>query len=96
MFEIIGNRINTARKIINIAINKKREAYIQHGDNLGNVVQFMERQHKIKFKKILNKIAEKMPGIDTIDTEKTPDGRLLLRFNDKGFDDPFYAQPCNV
>lgn len=63
-----------------------------HGDNLGNVVQFMERQHKNKFKKILNKIAEKIPGIDTIDTEKTPDGRLLLRFNDKGFDDPFYAQ----
>ena len=63
-----------------------------HGDNLGNVVQFMERQHKNKFKKILEKIAAKIPGINTIDTEKTPDGRLLLRFNDKGFKDPFYSQ----
>jgi len=63
-----------------------------HGDNLGNVVQFMEREHKDRFKKILDRIAKKIPGINKIDTEKTTDGRLLLRFNDKGFQDPFYAQ----
>ena len=63
-----------------------------HGDNLGNVVQFMEREHPKRFQGILNRIAEKIPGIDKIDTEKTNDGRLLLRFNDKGFQDPFYAQ----
>ena len=63
-----------------------------HGDNLGNVVQFMEREHPKKFQSILDRIAKKIPGIDKIDTEKTPDGRLLLRFNDKGFVDPFYAQ----
>ena len=62
-----------------------------HGDNLGNVVQFMEREHPQRFKMILNKIAGKIPGIDRIDTKKTVDGRLLLRFNDKGFQDPFYA-----
>ena len=62
------------------------------GDNLGNVVQFMEREHKDRFKRILQQIAEKIPGIDRIDTEKTLDSRLLLRFNDKGFNDPFYAQ----
>lgn len=63
-----------------------------HGDNLGNVVQYMEREHKDRFRRILDRIAKKIPGIDKIDTEKTPDGRLLLRFNDKGFQDPFYAQ----
>ena len=63
-----------------------------HGDNLGNVVQFMERQHPRRFNSILDRIAAKIPGIDRIDTEKTSDGRLLLRFNDKGFEDPFYAQ----
>ncbi|HEC13721.1 MAG TPA: ATPase [Acidiferrobacteraceae bacterium] len=63
-----------------------------HGDNLGNVVQFMEREHPKRFKAILEQIAEKIPGISRIDTEKTNDGRLLLRFNDKGFLDPFYAQ----
>jgi len=63
-----------------------------HGDNLGNVVQFMEREHPRRFQSILNRIAEKIPGIEKIDTEPTNDGRLLLRFNDKGFHDPFYAQ----
>ena len=63
-----------------------------HGDNLGNVVQFMEREHPQRFQTILKKIAEKIPGIDQIDTERTNDGRLLLRFNDKGFQEPFYAQ----
>ena len=63
-----------------------------HGDNLGNVVQFMEREHPLRFQTILKNIAEKIPGIDRIDTERTGDGRLLLRFNDKGFQDAFYAQ----
>ena len=63
-----------------------------HGDNLGNVVQFMEREHREKFGSVLRRIAERIPGIDKIDTERSPDGRLLLRFNDKGFEDPFYAQ----
>lgn len=63
-----------------------------HGDNLGNVVQFMEREHSRKFQSILDRIAAKIPGVQKIDTDKTPDGRLLLRFNDRGFADPFYAQ----
>ena len=62
------------------------------GDNLGNVVQFMEREHYQKFQAILRRIAERIPGIDKIDTKPTDDGRLLLRFNDQGFEDPFYAQ----
>ena len=62
------------------------------GDNLGNVVQFMEREHPRRFQAILERIAGKIPGIDKIDTERTNDGRLLLRFNDKGFQDSFYAQ----
>nr|VFK31466.1 MAG: Predicted ATPase [Candidatus Kentron sp. MB] len=63
-----------------------------HGDNLGNVVQFMEREYPKRFKAILDRITGKIPGVDKIDTERTNDGRLLLRFNDKGFQDPFYAQ----
>lgn len=63
-----------------------------HGDNLGNVVQFMEREHPKRFQFILKEIAERIPGIDKIETERTADGRLLLKFNDKGFQDPFYAQ----
>lgn len=63
-----------------------------HGDNMGNFVQYFEREHKRKFDEILVRIAKKIPGIHRIDTEPTQDGRLLLRFNDKGFSDPFYSQ----
>jgi len=63
-----------------------------HGDNLGNVVQFMERDYRGRFQSILNQIAAKIPGVKKIDTKKTDDGRLLLRFNDRGFQDPFFAQ----
>ncbi|MBF0146350.1 MAG: AAA family ATPase [Magnetococcales bacterium] len=63
-----------------------------HGDNLGNVVQFMEREHRERFHKILDRIAQRIPGIHQISTERTPDGRLLLKFNDSGFKDPFFAQ----
>ncbi len=62
-----------------------------HGDNLANVVQFMEREHKERFQRILDRIAEKIPGIEKIDTEKSSDKRLLLRFHSKGFGEPFYA-----
>ena len=63
-----------------------------YGDNLGNVVQFMEREHPKRFQDILKNIAGKIPGIDQIDTTATEDSRLLLRFYDKGFRNPFYAR----
>lgn len=63
-----------------------------HGDNIGNVVQFMAREHKGRFKVVLDRIAAKIPGIVSIDTQETQDKRLLLRFNDGAFSDPFFAQ----
>jgi predicted ATPase len=63
-----------------------------HGDNIGNVVQFMEREQKDRFDTILRRIARKIPGVVTIDTKVTDDKRVLLRFNDGAFADPFFAQ----
>jgi predicted ATPase len=63
-----------------------------HGDNLGNVVQFMEREHRKEFDRILQRIGAKIPGIHSIDTKRTEDNRLLLRFNDSALQDPFLAQ----
>jgi predicted ATPase len=63
-----------------------------HGDNIGNVVQFLEREHKDRLKLILARIATKIPGIQTIKTLVTDDRRVLLQFNDGAFTDPFLAQ----
>ena len=62
-----------------------------HGDNIGNVVQYMEREHKQRFQSILDRIASKIPGIKSIKTIETQDKRVLLQFNDGAFADPFYA-----
>ncbi len=62
------------------------------GENLGNVVQFLERNHKNLFKQVLSEIAGRIPGIRKISHETSADGRLLLRFNEQGYEDPFYQQ----
>ena len=64
----------------------------KRGSNLGNVVQYMMEEHPERFQQILTDLAQSIPGIERIDTEQTLDGRLLLRFNDKGFQDPFYPK----
>ncbi len=63
-----------------------------HGDNIGNVVQYMEREQGDRFAQILQRIADKIPGIKNIDTKVTDDKRVLLRFNDGAFSDPFFSQ----
>lgn len=62
------------------------------GENLGNVIQYLERTHGDRFRAVLARIATKIPGIRSIDTKRSPDGRLLLRFNEEGYSDPFYQQ----
>lgn len=62
------------------------------GENLGNVVQYLERNHRGRFDSILDRIRKRIPGIEKIETEKSQDGRLLLKFNEKGYQDPFFQQ----
>ncbi|MDL2322314.1 AAA family ATPase, partial [Desulfosarcina sp. OttesenSCG-928-B08] len=64
-----------------------------HGDNIGNVVQYMERNHPIVFKHILTSISEKIPGIGTIEPYRDSiTNNLYLLFKDKGFARPFTQQ----
>jgi len=62
------------------------------GDNLSNVVQYMEREHGDRFAKVLTRIAGKIPGLRDIKTMKSPDGYLLLCFYCEGFQKPFFVQ----
>jgi predicted ATPase len=61
------------------------------GENLGNVVQYLERIPD-RFQRVLDQIARKIPGIQKISHERSADGRILLRFNERGYVDPFYQQ----
>ena len=62
------------------------------GENLGNMVQYLERNHKTRLDNILERIRKRIPGIEKIETEKSRDGRLLLKFNERGYEDPFFQQ----
>lgn len=60
------------------------------GDNLSNVVQFMEREHPQRFKLILDRISKKIPGIGKISTYQDKISKsLYLMFEGKGFAKPF-------
>jgi predicted ATPase len=61
------------------------------GENLANYVQYMERRHERRFARVLDRVAAKIPGLQTITHHRSDDGRLLLQFNERGYSDPFYA-----
>lgn len=61
------------------------------GSNLNNVAQYMYREDKNSFNKILKDIQSKLPGISKIEPKLMENGQLVLRFFEKGFSNPFYS-----
>lgn len=81
---------DSARKISQSGIQKHLNL---HGDNIGNVVQYMERSHPSAFKRILSEISNRIPGIGTIEPYRDKiTNNLYLLFKDKGFAKPFTQQ----
>ena len=79
---------------INLARGSKDAAgFSEHlsieGDNLQLVANNIKENYPEIFTKILNKMKQRVPGVGDITTEPTPDGRLILRFHDGSFKDPF-------
>jgi predicted ATPase len=62
------------------------------GSNIGNVLQYYQRQYPAEFKIILDRLAKAIPGLKKITTEPSPDKRLLICFDEQGYADPFYQQ----
>jgi len=62
------------------------------GDNLALVAQYMFEQHPKEFEKVLKKMSERVPGVSKVDAVPTVDGRIVLRFQDGSFKDPFVAR----
>ncbi|NLF07045.1 MAG: AAA family ATPase [Pirellulaceae bacterium] len=62
------------------------------GDNLPLVAQFLYERHRDIFKDILDKMAQRVPGVSHVDARSTEDGRIVLRFQDGAFKDPFIAK----
>lgn len=73
-----------------------REAgYAEHistgGENLPLVAQYLFENHPAIFNVVLEKMQQRVPGIEKVSAESTVDGRIILRFKDGSFKDPFVA-----
>lgn len=62
----------------------------RRGSNIGNVLQYFQRKFPEQFKAILIRLSSAIPGLEKVSTKRSADGRLLLQFNESGYEDPFY------
>ncbi|ALV79061.1 AAA family ATPase [Pseudomonas aeruginosa] len=62
------------------------------GDNLSLVANFLFEHHRPAFNRILDSMRARVPGITVVEPKQTEDGRLVLRFQDGSFKDPFIAR----
>ncbi len=63
-----------------------------HGENVAQVAQYLFEHHREKFQNVLEVMRQRVPGISEVEARPTEDGRLVLRFRDGAFKDPFIAR----
>lgn len=80
-------QINLARGIKDN--NGDDEHLSESGDNLQLVAKYIQDNYPNVFKQILDRMCACIPGVHKIETEKTADDRLLLKFHNNKFIDPF-------
>ena len=70
--------------------------YAEHlsreGENLSLVIQYLYQSHNKIFEEIVQKIKHRVPGITQVAAKTTEEGRVLLKFQDGAFEDPFLAR----
>lgn len=59
------------------------------GENLQLVAYRLFQEHPDIFQTIIERMKDRIPGISAVEPEPTKDGRLLLKFQDGSFKDPF-------
>ena len=70
--------------------------YAEHlstrGDNVAQVAQYLYQHHPECFDRVLEAMSSRVPGVSRVEVRSTEDGRLVLRFRDHSFRDPFIAR----
>ena len=64
----------------------------REGENLSLVIEYLHNQHPEIFKKIIKSLSQRVPGISDVEAKQTEEGRILLKFRDGAFEDPFLAR----
>lgn len=75
---------------------EQEAGYAEHpsreGENLALVTEFLFKRHRKLFDRVIEKLKQRIPGITQVDARTTEEGRVLLRFQDGAFADPFLAR----
>lgn len=69
-----------------------QERLTRSGDNLANVVQYLEEQQPRQLERIFSGLRERVPRIERVLADTMLDGRLLLQIKDAPFDRPVLAR----
>jgi len=64
----------------------------KEGENLSLVTEYLYKRHRRVFNQVIGKLKKRVPGITHVEAKTTEDGRVLLRFQDGAFEDPFLAR----
>ena len=74
----------------------QQAGYAEHlserGDNLALVAQYLYEHHPVTFERVLDSMKRRVPGVERVEAKTTEDGRVVLRFQDGAFQDPFVAR----
>jgi predicted ATPase len=62
------------------------------GDNVAQVAQYLYENYRDRFDAMLKAMRRRVPGIEKVEARPTEDRRLVLRFQDGSFKDPFIAR----
>ena len=68
------------------------EQLSRSGDNLSAVTKYIYDNHPEVFCVIIEKMKERVPGIESVEAQETEDGYVVLRFQDGKFKNPFSAK----
>lgn len=75
---------------------EQESGYAEHlsreGENLSLVTEYLSKKHPEIFAQILKRLAKRVPGLAKVESKTTEEGRVLLRFTDGAFEDPFLAK----
>jgi len=82
-------QIDAARQTQDVASHEQLNTL---GDNIANVARFLLEKHPERYEKLTEKLMTRIPGIQSVEPAETIDGRVLLRFSDGRFKDPFIAR----
>lgn len=64
----------------------------KNGDNLPNVIQYLEENHPERLREIFRVLGARVPQLEKVEAEHLADGRLLLLLKDRAFQDPVLAR----